>query len=189
MVRDYDEVNSYVVMVYAAKLLIEHGQEDAFKSYFSKFELDMDEYYQLFCEMVAYTCDEFHSKYNENYGDECLSFFDQGMTDFYKLCLVYNAKHGIKPDQNPNDNPYFKEAAEFVRGQMDFNAYTCDYRLLTDATRKGRCRLIFGHDANFDGAFHLLRGAFNVFGYYRQKAEELRKLLGAQEESNMKEAA
>ena len=188
MVRDYDEVSSYVVMVYAAKMLLNHGEEEAFK-YFAQFELDMDDYYTLLCEMMQYTCGAFYSKYREKYEDERMSFFDEGMTEFYKLCLMYNAKHGIKPNQNPNDNPFYKEAADFVRGQMDFNSYTCDYQLLTDVTRKGRCRVIFVYDCYFDGFFYLLRAAFAVFGYYRQKAEELRKLLGVPKESNMKEAA
>jgi len=189
MALDYDELERTLLMVYAAKLMVDNGKEEEFRQHFSGWTLDCDDTYSVIWEALPYACDEMFTKYYENSEMERFWFFDHSMTDFYKLCRVYNERHGIGPDKDPNLNPYYKAAAAFVNEELGFDAYTCDYALQTDVTRKGRCRILFVHDCYFDGLFELMRAVYAVFGYYRQKAEELRALLDAGENIEAKEAA
>jgi ferredoxin-thioredoxin reductase catalytic subunit len=174
---DYEDMYRPLLMVYTAKLMVDYGKKAEFQRRLSGYILDNNSYYDALWEALPYACNETFHKYYENSQVERFWFFDEAMIDFYKLCLVYNERYGIALNKDPNLNPYYKAATAFVREQLDFGAYTCDCTLYTDVTRKGRCRIVFVYDCYFDGLFHLLRGVYTVFGYYRQKAKELRKLL------------
>jgi len=186
---DYNDMQRALLMVYAAKLMVDNGKEEDFRRGLSGWAVDSDDCYSMIWEALPYACDEMFNKYYENSETERFWFFDQSMIDFYKLCRAYNERNGIAPDKDPNLNPYFKEAGVFVGEELSFRAFTCDYALHTDVTRKGRCRIVFVYDCYFDGLFHLMRGVYAVFSYYRQKAKELRELLDVSEKTEEKEAA
>lgn len=99
-----------------------------------------------------------------------------GMEEFYRLCREYGRKSRV----SFKNNPYVKEAVDFVNYEMNgINSYCINWSLFTPkkvTDKKWPCLAVFT-DAEFYQPVQLVESLYNIRTYYMQALEKLKKEL------------
>lgn len=172
-----------------AKNLYDYGLLDKVREGCGYLEI-CEDYYSLAWDGIASVFTKFGSYFREETGVETLVFFDPVITEFYRLCAMYEARRDIRKDR------------DLFRDEMEKAVYRCfclnsyDYDvLLCDGSRKGGAKLVILSGEEFCGYTELpgaLAEARNTFENY---CERLKKALAPEisqtdaPENTQKEAA
>ena len=103
-------------------------------------------------------------------------FLFPGMEEFYRLCREYGRKKRIYF----KNNPYVREAADFVNREMNgIDSYCINWRLFTPkkvTDKKFPCLAVFT-DVEFYQPVQLVEALCNIRTYYKQALEKLKEEL------------
>lgn len=161
------------------KQLHEHGCLDRFLDRCGGLDLDGD-YYETAWEATSDIFAEFNIYCNQDDETDALVFHDPVITEFFKLCRLYEAKMDVPAEKNAHRDAL--ERGVFYAMQVDGYDYDCR---IYDGTH-GRPRLVFLNGPEFCGHYELpgaLIEAYNAFVYH---AEQLRRELESKDSKKKK---
>lgn len=134
-----------------------------------------EEYINCFYGAMDAATDFFESRYYDSKEATKFYFSHRDMVEYYRLCRVYSAKHGVRL----RDNPYMRDAQHFVQYMFDFN-YNGGYsvHLQTRINHEWASGLVIWLDENyFNSEYELAEALFEIGGWYREHARLLRERL------------
>ena len=158
--------------------LWENGLLDKFLEKCGAWPLDED-FYALAWDAMACVFEDFSVYGNEENEVEVLVFSDPVISEFYRLCALYQAK-------NPNtENRYLQSTEREVYDSLSIDAYDYDCRLYDGS--HGRARLVILTWPEFYGHSELPGALAEVRRVFESATRRLRQELGL--EPMKKEAA
>lgn len=96
-----------------------------------------EDYYSLVCDGIASVFKDFSQYYKDDTAVETLVFFDPVITEFYRLCAMYEEQKGVSKKRNPLRKQMEQEVYRcFCLDSYDFDLFLCD-------SRKGAPKLVF----------------------------------------------
>lgn len=96
-----------------------------------------EDYYSLAWDGIASVFENFRQYYRDETAVETLVFFDPVITEFYRLCAMYEAQKGVSKKRNPLRKQMEQEVYQcFCLDSYDFDLFLCD-------SRKGALKLVF----------------------------------------------
>ena len=112
--------------------------------------------------------------------DDCDTYIQKfcfpGMEEFYRLCREYGRRNRV----SFQNNPYVREAANFVNQEMNgIDSYCIDWRLFTPkkaTKKKWPCLAVFT-SIEFYQPVQLVESLYNIRTYYMRALEKLKKEL------------
>lgn len=156
-----------------AMLCDSYGKLDKFIGYGNK--SPHEDWCECYYDAIGAATDLFDGNYNETYEVHTLYVSFASMVEFYRLCRVYGKLHHVRL----KDNPYVREAFNFVFNAMDFssNGGYAVY-LQTKINHQWASGLVIRTDANyFYEEFELVEAIFEVGAWYERALLRLRKTL------------
>lgn len=148
--------------------LRENGLLDKFLKNCGSWGLDED-YYAVAWEAINCVFADF-SIYGSEEEIETLVFFDPVISEFYRLCALYQARNpGAK-------NPYRQSAERNAYNSLSLDAYDYDCRLYDGS--HGRARLVFLTGPEFYGHSELPGALAEVRSTLEEYSGRLRRELG-----------
>ncbi|MBP5718445.1 MAG: hypothetical protein J6X53_05640 [Abditibacteriota bacterium] len=134
-----------------------------------------EDYYTCFMEIAGVAADFIAANYYEDYCTETFYFSYKDMMEYYRLCRVYSCQHRIRL----RDNPFMREAAQFVADAMEFNnACGYWYFLQTKTNHDWASGIVVYMDENsFNNEFDLSEAMLAIGGWYSSAVIRLRRTL------------
>lgn len=112
----------------------------------------------------------------DDYDRYIQKFCFPGMEEFYRLCREYGRKNCV----SFKNNPYVREAADFVNQEMNgIDSYSIAWSLFTPkkvTKKRWPCLAVFT-DAEFYQPVQLVESLYNIRSYYMQALEKLKAEL------------
>lgn len=146
-----------------------------------------EDYYSLAWEGIYRAFKKFRQYYNDRDGIETMVFFDPVISEFYRLCVIYENKIGVDKDHNP----LRKEGERNVYNCFCLNAYDYDVQLCNGEHGKPRLVILSGEE--FYGHSELPEVLADVRNTLDALCTKLKKALAAEikdvSEHTQKEAA
>lgn len=172
-----------------AKDLYDYGLLDKVLESYGSLEI-CDDCYSLAWDGIASAFTNFRSYFREETGVETLVFFDPVITEFYRLCALYEERRGIRKDRDLFRDEMEKEVYQcFCLSSYDFDV------LLFDGSRKGGARLVILSGEEFYGHTELPGALAEARNTFKNHCERLKKALAPEisqadaPENTQKEAA
>lgn len=104
-----------------------------------------EDYYSLAWDGIASVFEDFGQYFRDETEVEILVFFDPVITDFYRLCAMYEAQKGVSKKRNPLRKEMEQEVYQcFSLDSYDFDLFLCD-------SKKGPPKLVFFSGGEFYG--------------------------------------
>ena len=134
-----------------------------------------EDYYTCFMDIAEIAVDFIAGNYQEDYCVDIYYFSYKDMMEYYRLCRVYSCKHGIRL----RDNPFMREAEQFVTDAMEFNNYGGYwYHLHTKINHDWASGIVIHLDDNcFQDEFGLSEAMLSIGGWYASAVIRLRQTL------------
>lgn len=168
-----DEMGESLSMLYYGMLFWEHDRLDEFLAA-NPDELCESDPYEIFFNCIGLTAGFVWEDYIEELGGNKWYFSDPCMLEYYRLCSAYGSLHR----QKLKDNPYVKEAENFVDDALTFSNGGCAYWLLTKINHACASGIVFCTDENyFGGEIELVDGLLNVMDWYRAACLRLAAII------------
>lgn len=168
-----DEMGESLSVLHYAMLFWEHDRLDEFLSV-NPDELYESDPYETFFNCIGLTAGFVCENYVEDYDYNRWYFSDPCMLEYYRLCRNYGSLHR----QKLKDNPYMKEAENFVDMALTFSSGGCGYWLLTKVNHACASGIVFCTDENyFGGELELIDGLLNIMAWYRDGCVRLSKKI------------
>lgn len=156
-----------------AKRIYDSGLMDKVVKNFGNLEV-CEDYYSVAWEGIACVFDGFWQFYNEDIAVETMVFTDPVITEFYRLCGLYEAGHGIGKD----DDPFRKDCAQDVCECFRMDSYDYDVRLYDGAHGARRMAILTGEE--FFGHAELPSVLADVKSTFITYCEKLKRELAAE---------
>lgn len=166
-----------------AKDLYDHGLLDKTLKNLGNMEICEDSY-AIAWEGTSCVFESFRQYFNEDKEIETMVFQDPVITDFYRLCTIYEAQKGVEKA----DDPYRRNGEDQVYSCFSMDAYCFDV-LLYDGS-SGAPRMVFLSGSEFYGHGELpgvLGDVRDTFDFYIKRLKEALDAEAA--ETTQKEAA
>lgn len=116
----------------------------------------------------------------DDYDSYIQKFFFPGMEEFYRLCREYGRKNGV----SFKNNPYVKEAADFVNREMNgIDSYCISWSLFTPkkvTQKKWPCLAVFT-SVEFYQPVQLVESLYNIRTFYMDGVKRLKAEMEQQE--------
>ena len=99
------------------------------------------------------------------------------MTAYVRLCRQYESLFGVEP----KENPFWRDASTHIESALCLNTYSYTYGWgWKETTRKKYSSgIILAYDDNFDDDVGLIDGLLDVFTFFDQKLDTLKKAVEA----------
>lgn len=153
-----------------AKDLYDYGLLDKVLKTFGNMEV-CEDFYSLAWEGIYHAFECFRQYYNEETGIDTMVFCDPVITDFDRLCAMYEAQEGIDKDQNSFRQKGRREVYEcFVLDSYDYDV------LLYDGTH-GSPRLVILSGEEFYGHSELPRVLSEVRNTFLRLCGQIKEKL------------
>lgn len=130
--------------------------------------------YSLAWEGIYRIFKEFRQYYNEGAGIETMVFFDPVISEFYRLCALYENKMGVDKDHSP----LRKEGEQGVYGCFCLDAF--DYGVQLYDGEYGKPRLVVLPSEEFYGYSELPEALADVRDTLEAHCTRLKKALAAE---------
>lgn len=185
-----DGFDQILEVVYVLKTLTDMGREDLIESNLADacYTGHYDRYFQAaYFACIEALCSLTKSTwchYSEKTELEVFYFSHPDMMEYYHLCREYGRKKGVKL----SDNPYMKEARQYVRSRLEKGCYSCYYHLHTGINHDCASGIAFYTYPEFEGYMALLVEMNCVLSFYSEKLCELKREMNSQNDT-LKEAA
>lgn len=153
-----------------AKELYDYGLLDKVLEDYNGLEV-CEDYYSLAWDGIASVFEDFRQYYKDETAVETLVFFDPVITEFYKLCAMYEAQKGVSKKRNPLRREMEQEVYQcFCLDSYDFDLFLCD-------SRKGPPKLVFFSGEEFYGHLVLPGALVEARNTLERHCARLRKEL------------
>jgi phenylalanine-4-hydroxylase len=176
MVRDVSDARHAFISVYVCKIIHDTGRLKEFMQDGPEY-VDSDTDYAAVRIGLYYVTEKVWSSvtHDSDYGEviETLYFSDSTIMEYYRLCREYGKRHGVKLATNP----YMLEAKRFVDNCLDQGCPVCEYRLQTKINHDWASGVVFRMWPEFEWHFALLTLIHQIFGFYREQLQRLKKEL------------
>ena len=167
-----DEINEVLPSITIARLFYIYGRLDDLMK--CGFETADDSFYEMFWELLGTIPDFISYDYVEDYDVTKWYFSFKDMMEYYRLCRAYSRLHGVKL----KDNPYMRDAQQFVEYVMNFDSYYgYGWTLHTRINHQWASGIVFRIDEGFDGEFDLLEALLSIADWYKCHLDPLRKAV------------
>lgn len=133
-----------------------------------------EDYYSLAWEGICRVFKKFRQYYNDRDGIETMVFFDPVISEFYRLCALYEDKTGVDKDHDP----LRKEGERNVYNCFYLNAYDYDVQLYDG--EYGSPRLVILSGEEFFGHSKLPEVLADVRDTLEAHCARLKKALAAE---------
>ena len=153
-----------------AKDLYDYGLLDKVLKTFANMDV-CEDYYSLAWEGIANVFEDFRQYFVEETQIETLVFFDPVITDFYRLCVMYETKNNLTKE----DNPYRQDGEKEVGQCFYIDAY--DYGTILYDGSHGGPRLVILSGEEFYGHAELPRVLSEVKETFEKHCKKLKKAL------------
>ena len=132
-------------------------------------------FYEMFWELVEAIPDFASCDYNEDFGVTKWYFSFADMMEYYRLCRVYGRLRRLAL----KDNPFMKDARQFVEHAMDLdNYYGYAWTLQTRVNHNWASGIVFRIDEEFfNGELDLLGALLSIADWYKWHLEQLRQAI------------
>lgn len=97
------------------------------------------------------------------------------MTAYVRLCRQYESLFGVEP----KENPFWRDASTHIESALCLNTYSYTYGWgwKENTRKKYSSGIILAYDDNFDDDVGLIDGLLDVFTFFDQKLDTLKKRL------------
>lgn len=177
MVDLQDRFFDALVVVRVAKLLKDHGREDAFQLIRDCYCADYDDEYPASIEALENISDFFRHDYDDESDMERMYFSDRAIMEYYRLCREDARLRKIPFEESP----LVKKAEDYVQEWMNEpGCYYCGYGIKLDPEEQWGCGIIFDYSAyDFYEYYPLLQRMLHVLDFYRDELPTLRREVDA----------
>lgn len=153
-----------------AKNLYDCGLLDKVLEEYGQLEIGED-YYFLAWSGIASAFAECKQYYRDETEIGILVFFDPVITEFYRLCAMYEAQKGVSKKRDPLRRQMEQEVYQcFCLDSYDFDLFLCD-------SRKGAPKLVFFYGGEFYGHSELPGALVEARNTLKRHCVHLRKVL------------
>ena len=164
---DYDY---YIGMIQMLKLFYDKTGEILYPDEVLCTDLEYEIYHEVLQLCTKYTKNYYYKESDETQ----MIFYDDKMTEFYRLCKEYGRKHNIKF----KDNPYVKKAGSEVYSYFDtIPDYSFDWKIQIGTHHQFASSLYFYTGPDFIQTCCAVKAIYDSFNYYAEALEEIRKEL------------
>jgi len=184
--RIYDAQNTFSI-VYVYKLFHDFGRLDKLDS---SCKIEGDYTWMALYEALQAVSDAVWIDYVESWELQKFYFSDPVMVEYYRLCRTHCQCFGGRL----SENPYMKQAAEYVDHLLNLPYGNYGYTLQTKINHDWASGIVFYFDDYFECHMELIEVLLYIFDFYRTELEKLKSELSlggetAAAESCRKEAA
>jgi hypothetical protein len=176
------------VGVYIHKVIYDNGRLDEYAAEVPEY-VDCDAEYEVGYLGLFYVTERvwYHRTSDPDYGSEVETFYfsNRDIMEYYRLCREYGKRRRVKLSANP----YMLEAKRFVNDCLDQGCPVCDYLLQTKINHDWASGIVFRMWPEFEWHFELLTLINNIFMYYKEQLQKLKKELEKPCSIQTKEAA
>ena len=168
-----DEDITYLLpSIRIARIMYDYGKLDEMVD--MGYDSADEDYYMMWYELLSLAADGIWQDYDENYDVNKWYFSNRSMVEYYRLCRVYGSAHRLKL----RDNPYIKEAEQFVEARMDLDD-SCGYGwyLNTGVKHEWASGIVFRSDCYFNSELDLLEALLSIQEWYPRAVIRLRGKL------------
>lgn len=156
-----------------AKELYDCGLMEKLPEYWRSMDI-CEDYYSLAWEGISRVFEDFNEYYAQETGTETMVFFDSLITEFYRLCRLYEAQKNILHE----NNSFWKRGEREIYECFYLNAYDYDVRLYDGSRGKPRMVILTGEEFCGHGELPgVLAEVRNTFASY---CNQLKKALAAE---------
>lgn len=167
-----DEINEVLPSITIARLFYIYGRLDDLLN--SGFEAADSDFYEMFWELLYRIPDFCSYDYDEYSGLTKWYFSFKDMMEYYRLCRAFSRLRRVKL----KDNPYMRDAQQFVEYVMNFDSYYgYGWTLHTRINHQWASGIVFRIDEGFDGEFDLLEALLSIADWYKCHLDPLRKAV------------
>lgn len=160
-------------MLRFTKNLYDYGVMEEIKDWFGSCKLDGDCYWELAYETIGWAFRDTRHYYNENDEVETWLFMDPVIDRFCKICQEYEARKGIKEE----DNPYRKEMEQILHEGLTFSGYSYGYDWRLSSNDRGRKRLLLFTGCEFYNHDEVCEGLMEIKDGFEAISERLKEEL------------
>lgn len=173
------EINNWLwETIYILKIVYDHNPEASVLRSFKDRDVDGDDVYEIAESAIDQFFTDTRRDYNEEEDLSIYIFFDPLITDFWKLCVEYEERLRLKPEENK----YRKEMENALDSALYIPDYSYDAKYYTDTKQEDGCRLVLLCYCEFCGYHWIpeaLSEAYDAFVHYtaliREELAELKK--------------
>lgn len=160
--------------LYIMKGLYDHDKGKNILDYYAALKLDGDDFYELAMEAIGCVFEDTRCYYDEENQMEVNVFFDQIITEFFRLCEQYEAENGIPPEANR----FRRSLDSAIRSGFHFGSYSYGYHVYNDTSRKNGCRIVLLFDCEFCNHYEAVGGLLDVYDAFVYQTSCLKDELG-----------
>ena len=160
--------------LYVLKALFDHGKAGSMIRMYENREIDGDDLYEMAMEGIGCVFADTRCYYNEEEELDVFVFFDPIITEFFRLCEVFEAKNGIPPE---NDS-FRQEVYRTINYSFSFNSYSYSYHLYTEPARKNGCRIVLLLYCEFCAHYEAVEGLLDIYDTIVEQTVRLKEVLG-----------
>ena len=156
-----------------AKDLYDYGLLDKAMKSLSNMEV-CEDYYSIAWEGIVNVFEDFRQYYKEDTGVDTMVFFDPVITEFYRLCALYDANNSVSEINNTLRQDGEKEVYQcFCLNAYDYDVLLCD-------GIHGSPRLVILSGEEFYGHTELPRVLSEVKDTFAKHCKKLKEALTAE---------
>lgn len=167
-----EEIIDVLPSIAAARLFYTYGRLDDLLS--AGIKGPDSGFYEIFWDLLNAIPDFVAYDYSEDYGVTKWYFSFKDMMEYYRLCRDFSRLQGVKL----NDNPYMRDAQQFVEFAMKLDEYYgYGWTLHTRINHQWASGIVFRTDEYFYGEFELLEALLSIADWYKYHLDPLRKAI------------
>lgn len=140
--------------LYILKEMYDHDEDSPVLKWYRDSTLDGDNMYEIAVNATGAVFQDTRNYYNEDREYDTYVFFDPVITEFWTLCETYEARAGLRKE----DNPYRHEMLQAIDSALYIPDYSCGTYSYEDTKRKNGCRLVLVLGIEF-GSHYMVPGA------------------------------
>ena len=164
-----------------AKSFYDHGRFDVFKETFPRHILREDSFYEFFDAAMDMISEFHHTTCKQEYGYDLAVYYhyfsSENMTAYVRLCRQYESLFDVEP----KENPFWRDASTHIESALCLNTYSYTYGWgwKENTRKKYSSGIILAYDDNFDDDVGLIDGLLDIFTFFDQKLDTLKKAVEA----------
>lgn len=149
------EIGNYLwESLYILKEMYDHDEDSPVLKWYRDLTLDGDDMYEIAVNAMGEVFRDTRNYYDEEKEYDVYVFFDPVITEFWTLCETYEARAGLRKE----DNPYRHEMLQAIDSALYIPDYSCGTYSYGDTKRKNGCRLVLVLGIEF-GSHYMVPGA------------------------------
>ena len=173
-INNIDSFDSLLGTLSIIQYLRIYGKANAILETYKNMEICLDFEYELFYDALSHSVEFFSYQYCENHDFEELFISDSTMNEYYKLSYAYGHKHNLPANQNP----YIKNADDFVCDSMnEIQDHGFQWKISRGTKHKYASAIHVYKYPDFIQIVSLVQSVLEIFEFYHDEVAKLREEL------------